>query len=209
MISISGFYKQFHNPIEIVQFVKAKNNVQPRNVGDARAMGVEVELRQSLGYLTDALAPLSVNANVTYTKSSVDIAANELESRRESAREGEEVAETRAMAGQSPYIINAGLSYKGKENGIEAGLYYNVQGKTLQIVGVNDRPDVYSDPFHSLNVTASKTLGKEDRLSIGIKADNILNDDKLEYFDAYKADNKVFSKLSPGRSFSVSFGYKF
>jgi len=209
MISISGFYKQFHNPIEIVQFVKAKNNVQPRNVGDARAMGVEVELRQSLGYLTDALAPLSVNANVTYTKSSVDIAANELESRRESAREGEEVEETRAMAGQSPYIINAGLSYKGKENGIEAGLYYNVQGKTLQIVGVNDRPDVYSDPFHSLNVTASKTLGKEDRLSIGIKADNILNDDKLEYFDAYKADNKVFSKLSPGRSFSVSFGYKF
>ncbi len=209
MISVSGFYKTFDDPIEMVQFVKAKNNIQPRNVGDGRVLGLELEIRQSLGRITDVLRPLSINANFTYNRSRIDIATNELESRKESARKGQEIDDTRQMAGQSPYIVNAGLSYSGSENGLEAGIFYNVQGKTLQIVGVNDRPDVYSDPFHSLNVNVSKTFGKEDQLSLGIQAKNILNDDKIQHFEAYKAKKKIYSKLNPGRSFSFSFGYEF
>ena len=67
------------------------------------------------------------------------------------------------MAGQAPYLINTGISYLGENgfwSGFEAGLYYNVQGTTLQYVGIADRPDIYTLPFHSLNLTASKQLGK-------------------------------------------------
>ena len=62
------------------------------------------------------------------------------------------------MAGMSPYILNGGLSYLGKSGifkGLEAGLYYNVQGESLEVNGVDDRPDVYTVPFHSLNINSS------------------------------------------------------
>ncbi len=39
------------------------------------------------------------------------------------------------MQGQSPYLINFGLNYANDDNGWQTSLYYNVQGKTLQVVG--------------------------------------------------------------------------
>ena len=42
---------------------------------------------------------------------------------------------------------------------LETGLFYNVQGKTLEIVGTGVVPDVYTLPFHSLNFNFSKNFG--------------------------------------------------
>ena len=70
---------------------------------------------------------------------------------------GETIERTRAMAGQAPYIVNAGFSYDQPESGMSAGLFYNVKGRTLEIVGGNLAPDIYTEPFHSLNFTFNKT----------------------------------------------------
>ncbi len=209
MISITGFYKSFDNPIEKVQYLKAKNNIQPRNVGDGSILGIEFELRQSLSGIARSLSNFSFNGNFTLNRSRINIGPNEFKSREKNAREGKTVNDSRQMAGQAPYIVNAGFGYTNESAGIEAAAYYNVQGRTLHIVGVGYRPDVYTEPFHNIKFNISKTLGKSDQLKLGLKASNVLNDDRAKWFQAYEAENQYFSRKFPGRSFSLSFGYEF
>jgi hypothetical protein len=115
------------------------------------------------------------------------------------------------MAGQAPYIINAGASYNGGEkgfwNGFEAGLYYNVQGITLQYVGIADRPDIYMLPFHSLNFTTSKKFGREQKSKLSFKIDNLLNDEKESVFRSFNPTDQFFTRLEPGITFSLKFSY--
>lgn len=208
VISVSGFYKTFNNPIEIVQYVQAPNNFQPRNVGFGQVFGAEFELRKSLSFMTSALDDFTFNANVTVTQSSIEMSDTEFNSRVRNARDGQEIDRFRDMAGQAPYLINSGLSYANAENGWKAGVYYNVQGETLQFVGIADRPDIYSVPFHSLNLSINKAFGTENRFSIGAKVSNLLGDDREEVFKSFGTDDELFTRLSPQRTFSLSFGYK-
>lgn len=204
---MSGFYKRFVNPIEMVQYVQAPNNFQPRNVGEGTVYGLELEARQRLSFLSPLLDNFSVNANVTVANSRVDMSTTEYNSRVRNALENEIISVRRSMAGQAPYIVNAGLSYTGKANGLEAGLYYNVQGETLTYVGIADKPDVYSVPFHSLNFNATKYLGKDERLQVGVGVANLLGAQRKYVFQSFQAADQVFSQLSPGTSFSVKVGY--
>lgn len=206
-IAVSAFYKAFENPIEIVQYVQAANNFQPRNVGNGSVLGVEFELRQSLEKVTPSLSNVTFQTNVTWTTSSIEMSATEYTSRINNARDGESINNTRNMAGQAPYIINTGLSYNNKANALEMGLYYNVQGRTLQYVGIADRPDVYSVPFHGLNLNMNKTFGAEDRMKVSFSVDNILGDNREQVFQSFNATDQNFSRLNPGTSFGFSFSY--
>lgn len=208
VISVSGFYKTFNNPIEIVQYVQAPNNFQPRNVGFGQVFGAEFEVRKSLAFMSTSLSNFTFNANVTVARSSIEMSETEFNSRVRNARDGQEISQTRDMAGQAPYLVNTGLSYGNAENGWKAGVYYNVQGETLKFVGIADRPDIYSVPFHSVNFTASKAFGPENRYNIGIKVSNLLGDEREEVFKSFGTDDQLFTRLSPQRTFSLSFGYK-
>jgi TonB-dependent receptor len=212
-VSASLFYKQFKRPIEMVQFATQTGAYQPRNVGDGQVMGGEIEIRQSLKPMSESLKNFSINFNFTYTQSKIELSNTEYKSRQENARTGQSVGKYRDMAGQAPYIINAGFSYSGGETGfwkeLDAGLFYNVQGQTLQYVGIVDRPDIYTVPFHSLNLNASKNFGIENRFQVGFKIDNILHDKKESVFKSYQAGNQYFSRLNPGTTFQVKLGYSF
>jgi len=116
------------------------------------------------------------------------------------------------MAGQSPYIVNAGISYKAPEDkigGIEAGVYYNVQGRTLLYAGIADRPDIWSKPFHSLNINANLNVGRQKNIQISFKIDNILNSKQEAVFKSYMAEDRYFSKLSAGRLFQLKLAINF
>lgn len=213
MLSLSGFYKKFSDPIEIVQYATQPGAFQPRNVGDGEVYGAEFEIRQSLGLLSESLSGLAFNSNVTVTESRILLSPIEYESRLTNAKDGEEIGEYRKMAGQSPWIINAGLSFEGGDHGFwrnfEAGVYYNVQGTTLQFVGIADRPDIYSLPFHSLNFNMNMKVGAENRANLGLKASNLLGADKEMVFQSYQAQDQYFEFRDPGMSFSLSIGYSF
>lgn len=208
-VSLSGFFKSFDDPIEMVQFAQIKNSFQPRNVGDGRVMGVELEARQNLDFIASGLRNLSITANVTLVESSIDMSITEFKSRQANARQGEQIEDSRDMAGQAPYILNLGLMYDNNQSGLEAGFYYNVQGPTLQYVGIANRPDVYTVPFHGLNFNLNKTLGANDNMRLGLKVNNILDDYKESMFRAYEGEDQFFNRLSPGRTLSLSFGYSF
>nr|WP_321358802.1 TonB-dependent receptor [uncultured Draconibacterium sp.] len=213
IFSTSLFYKSFKRPIELVQYATQTGSYQPRNVGDGQVMGVEFEIRKNLQFISEALKNFSVNFNYTYTKSKIELSASEYRSKELNARTGETIDDYRDMAGQAPYLINAGLSYNGGEegfwSGFGAGIYYNVQGETLEYVGIADLPNVYTSPFHSLNFNSSKSFGKDDHYSIGFKIDNILNESKESVYKSFEAADQIFSRLSPGTTFQFKFGYTF
>jgi len=211
MISLSGFYKMFNNPIEMVQYATLAGAFQPRNVGDGQVIGAEIEFRLNPEPLIDALRNITISSNLTFIKSMIRLSNTEYQSRILNARTGQEVDKYRDMAGQAPFIINFGISYnggvKGFWNGFEAGLYYNVQGQTLQYVGMVDRPDIYSRPFNSLNFNSNKSLGKDKRMQIGLKIENLLNAGKESIFKSYEANDQYFIRLHQGVTFQVRFSY--
>ncbi len=207
MISAGVFYKMLRNPIEIVQFLADAGSFQPRNVGDATILGLEIELRKNLEFISNNLKNFSFNSNLTLTDSRISITETEFLSRDLTKRKGQQIARTRDMAGQAPYIVNFGLSHMTKNKSFESGLFYNVQGPTLQFVGFNNKTDVYSVPFHSLNFNATYKFGEKDRMNFGFKITNILNDKREQIFTGFQATDQYFTRLAPGRNFQLKFSY--
>ena len=207
MLSVGVFYKSMTNPIEIVQYMADNNAYQPRNVGNATILGAEFELRKNLEVVHSALKYFSFNTNVTVTQSEISINDAEFLSRTFGARDGQKITSKRAMAGQAPYIVNGGLGYESRTKLFEAGVYYNVQGPTLQFVGYANRADVFTVPFHSLNLTASGKFGYKNRMNLALKVSNLLNDKREQIFSSYQANSEFFQQLAPGTTVSVKFSY--
>jgi hypothetical protein len=200
------FYKTFDDPIELVRIPQAQttNEFQPRNVGDGQVFGVELEFGKSLGFISDNLSNFSVNGNVTVVRSQIEMTDLEFNARQGFAKDGETISRTRQMAGQAPYIINGGISYNNPDKGFNTGLFYNVKGPTLTVVGGSIFPDVFSEPFHSLNFSFNKSFGK---FSISVTAENLLNDQRQEFFQGFNATDQVFTQFSPDRSFGLGLSY--
>jgi len=200
--SISGFYKHFNNPIELVRIPEQQTSTeyQPRNVGNGDVYGLEFELRKSF------LKNFYFNTNVTLVKSQITMTETEYQARKQYERLNENIDNTRVMAGQSPFVINTGLSYKNDKIGLNVGLFYNVKGQTLSIVGTGLSPDVYNEPFHSLNLSVSQKI---KNTSIDFRVQNILNDRVESFYHSYKAKKQVFNSVNPGVTLTLGVSHKF
>jgi outer membrane receptor protein involved in Fe transport len=210
-VSASIFYKDFDAPIELVRLTSGVTSTeyQARNVGDGSLYGVEFEFNKSLDMLSSTLKYFNINGNITLTKSEIEMTESEFNSRKEFEKDGQTVERTRDMAGQSPFVINGGLSYNNLETGLSAGLFYNMKGETLLIVGAGVFPDMYVKPFHSLNFSLNKKIGKDKNTTIDFKVSNLLNQKAESVFKSFRAQPELYSSLTPGRSFSLGLSYKF
>ncbi len=209
MFAISGFYKDFKDPIENVFFPQATQQLTVANLGNAEVIGGEIEFRQSLGFISEGFENFRVNANVSIIDSKLTMSDVEFNLRSLSARDGETIDRERDLQGQSPYLINVGLDYSNLDKGLQTGLYYNVQGKTLRVVGTGFIPDVYTQPFNSLNFTFNKAFGKDKRSAINLKVANILSDERESLYESFNAQDQFFEFFDPGTSFSLSYSFKF
>lgn len=213
MVSVSSFYKTFDGHIEQVSFVTAPDNIKPRNSGSSTVVGFEVEFRKNL------TNNLSFGANASFVKSAVDMKSvfvdnsktkTEYDLRRETLRDGESLKDTRVMAGQSPFLINTYFNYTDNDGKFNANLAYNVQGETLNIIGSADLPDIYTKPFHSLNLNMYRNLGSDlsSRITVGIS--NILGSERNNFYKSFQAgDESVYSLFAPGRTVNVKYSYTF
>ncbi|WMN12550.1 TonB-dependent receptor [Marivirga salinae] len=211
MFSVSAFYKYFDNPIELVRIPAQQTSTefQARNVGNGRLLGVELEARKKLDFISPALRNFNISGNLTMVESRIDMTDQEFNARKEYEKTGENISDVRQMAGQAPYVINGGLSYNNPVLGLNAGMFYNVKGPTLAIVGTGLYGDVYDESFHNLSFSINKTFGKDDKTSIDFKVSNILNDKRESFYQSFQADKEVFTSLNPGTAFSVGVNYKF
>lgn len=206
-ISVSAFYKTFDNPIEMVQYIQIVNNFQPRNVGDGEVLGFEFELRKNLDFLGTVFNNFTFVGNTTIVDSKILRSNTELKSIQDNARPGETIEEEREMAGQAPYIINAGLTYQKPDNSLSLSVFYNVQGKTLEFVGIADRPNIYTMPFNNLMLNINKSFGAEQQYAFSLKVDNLLDDERESRFESFGAESQIFTLLRPRRTVSLGFTY--
>ena len=108
LISVSGFYKQFNNPIEQVMNPQAQNvELSWRNVQEANVVGMELEYKKKFILEEGEYLTLGFNTSIIHSKTQID--PLELELIR--AFDPEHSA-TRPMYGQSPYIVNLYTQYQ-------------------------------------------------------------------------------------------------
>ncbi len=209
MFAMSGFYKDFKDPIEQAFFLQAPTQLTVDNLGSAKVYGVELEIRQRLGFITEGLDNLKFNANVSFIKSELTMSDDEFDSRALAARDSENIDRERNLQGQAPFLLNFGLDYNNAEIGLQTGLFFNVQGETLEVVGIGLVPDVYTTPFESLNFTLNKSFGEKRSSNIDIKVSNILGSDRESVYKSFKAQDQIFSLRTPGTEFSLGYTYTF
>jgi TonB-dependent receptor len=143
MLAVSGFFKDFENPVETrIRQISSNNRAEFVNAASAVLWGAEWELRAGLGRAHERLTPFSVVGNYTMIYSEV---AGERK---------------RAMQGQSPYLVNAILFFEPSGGKTQMSLLYNKFGRRISKVGVDNFPDVYEEARESLEFSWSQTLAK-------------------------------------------------
>ncbi|MCB0718709.1 MAG: TonB-dependent receptor [Bacteroidetes bacterium] len=201
ILAISGFYKDMQNPIEEVIIGGTNGQLQYQNVDEAKVLGAEVEVRSGLGFIGRVAAPFSLGLNASFVKSEVSIAESELEVRRAI---DPEVSATRQLQGQSPYLVNADLSYDNNRTGTLLGVYFNVFGSRLSAVSLGGTPDVFERPSPQLDLTLSQKL--RSNWTMKVSAKNLLNS-AYRQTHRFGGEDYVYQEFSTGQSFSLGFSY--
>ena len=209
ILAFSGFYKTFKDPIELTFFASAPNQLTARNLGSAKVYGAEFEIRKPLNIISDDVRKWRFSLNASFIKSSLEMFEDEYNNRLNAARDGESISRTRDLQGQSPFLINSNIEFLNEETGFQYGLFYNVQGRTLEVVGTGIVPDVYTVPFHSLNFNLKKFLDDDGKSSISIKAKNILNSKKESVYESFNISDEIWTSRMQGTEISIGYSLKF
>lgn len=153
-INASVFFKQFKNTIELTAVASgSQQSFIYNNADKAFLVGVEVELRKNFDFVSKKLEDLVFVANMAYIYSRVDL-------RNVKNSNSDEVL--RPMQGQSPYIINLGLSYVHSKVGTGVSLLYNQVGQRLYATGEVGNPAWYEHwrPLMDLQISQKFLKGK-------------------------------------------------
>lgn len=201
LVTTSAFYKRFDRPIEVLVLPSSELLKTWVNAGSATNEGLELEARAPLGILADALDSFALNLNLTLVRSDVEAGGT---ARIYTAATGlTEIAVVdvdRPLQGQSPYVINAGLSYGNAALGTAATVLFNRFGRRIDAVGSQVLPDVYEEGRSELDVVVEQRLprGFTAKLSasrlLGASVEFTQGGDTLRSWDA-------------GRSVSLSIGW--
>jgi len=211
IISISGFYKQFYNPIELI--LRTGTSGTPElyfdNVGDVINYGAEFEYRMNLGLLnkkdsSSFLKDFTLYFNGAVIRSVMDLSAIAGQAEYPNAR--------RPLQGQSPYLINAGIFYAGPKD-FNINLSYNLVGQRISIAGSVQEPSVWENGRNVIDFQVSKIIKKKFELKLNVK--DILAQDLIFFQDINKNkkfDNGIDSRwqeITFGQTVSLSLKYNF
>jgi len=159
------FYKDFIKPIETIEINSGSGkDFTFQNALGAKNYGAEIEIRKSLesfGKKDNLLKYFKnfmfiVNASVINSEINIDVS-------KYFASEA-----VRPMQGQSPYIVNLGMYYQDNDRGLMMSLLYNVIGKRIVVVGL-DNPDVYEMPRNVVDFMITKNIGEHVQIKAGIQ----------------------------------------
>lgn len=142
LFSVSAFYKDFTNPIEILSIPNTTNQAIYINTSSATTYGIESEFRLNLATLIGKKSEKSFAGRWTFSgnfawiksKIKVDSLFN---------IDPELLIRDRAMQGQSPYIINGGVTYNDEKSGFSTTLSVNRAGERILIAGTRISPSIY------------------------------------------------------------------
>jgi TonB-dependent receptor len=192
VLSIAAFAKRFTNPIErIYRGTSGTRIITFVNAEGADNIGLELEARKNLDFLTPRLANFSVSTNATIMRSEIRI----------DPTAGSVTSASRAMVGQAPYMFNTGLTWTSNTGATSATLLYNVVGARITEAGEIPLPDVRERERHLVDFAMRLPVG--DRLSMRLDAKNLLDAPyRLEQGPITRERYRV------GRLFSMGFSWR-
>jgi outer membrane receptor protein involved in Fe transport len=199
VLSVSGFFKRIHNPIEL-NFLPNDVRKPVNTKSDADIYGAEFEIRKQLDMI-HPLRYLQVASNLTLVHSRVEL-DSALGINSQTAKNYSYFPDEpnyRPFQGQSPYVINLFLTFDHPEWGTNGNITYNVFGKRLSDLTSQEQPWLWQKPEYSLTLTASQKIGS--RFKFGIKASNILGAD--ERF-VYHYDGKEYIVKETKKAVAIS-----
>ncbi len=204
MIAVSAYYKRFTDPIVYAYIPQATiPEFTWINIDKAEVAGVEFEFRKGLGFIAPVMNNFFVSSNFTLIHSSAPINPGELQASQTVDPSYNQT--TRPFQGQSPYIINAMLTYQSAQAGLESTLSFNMAGRRLYQIAMAATPDVYEESVPMLNYKITKDLGRYFQASF--TARNLLNAEirKTQYFNN---QTYVAEGFKIGTSFQVGVSYR-
>lgn len=203
LASVSAFYKNFQNPIGLAQDFSTQNlRFRYENRPSAFVYGIELEFKKNFSFISASLDKLLLTGNASFVYSETELLPQEIEQIRilDPTRPS-----TIPLFGQSPYVVNGGLSYIDKEKlGLQVSANFNVFGPRLFAVG-GGAPDIYEQPRPSLNLSLSKDIGQY--VSIRLRANNLFNPE-YRFTQEYKGNDYIFRNNTVGRSYSIGVTFK-
>ena len=173
VFSVSGFYKQFKNPIEIFQLPISGNLAYTYfNAPSARNFGVEIEFRKSFAESSSLFLKniqLVGNASIIDSRVRTDdvVLIPDLSGTLQPF--GNTTNRNRPLTSQSPYLINFGAYYANPTSGWQANVLYNVAGPRIFIVGNLDAPTTYEMPRHVVDLNVARTFASRYEIRLGIQ----------------------------------------
>jgi len=207
LFSVSAFYKDFTNPIELQ--AQANNSNQYKNALSGTNYGMEIEYRTLVSSIfgsenSKILDDLTLFTNLAIIRSKVDI-SNIVSS---------VTVEDIPMQGQSPYVFNAGIQYMNKELGWSFSANMNKIGNRIAIHGNQIQGDETPAYWEKSRIILDFQLAKfffKDKLEFRFNVQNALaqdldfyqnNDlsgtDEIKGFKAFV--NKVFTGDSQNKN---------
>ncbi len=190
VVAISAFYKRFQKPIEQIVQPQAEVRITYENAEGAHNYGLELEARQNLGVISEALNRFSINTNAALISSQVVLPEGI----------GIQTSSERPLQGQCPYIVNVSVGYEEPNWGISSAIVYNIFGSRLSEVGNHGVPDVYEQARGQLDASFGRVVADYFKLSFSAK--NLLDPDVY-----YKMGDADYLRYKVGRSFSFGVSY--
>jgi outer membrane receptor protein involved in Fe transport len=161
IVAVTGFYKQFVEPIELQR--QNATNSQFLNAESATSLGVEAEFRVNLGRLARALARFDLDTNLTLVHSRVELPQGAFGV----------IGTERRMFGQAPYVLNVAFYFFDPPTKLRCGLVYNVVGPKIVETGMRAGDTVWQDKeeqaFHSLDFVSSWGFAEHFKLKLKLK----------------------------------------
>lgn len=188
IISISGFYKKFRDPIELMYIGTSGSTAYfYKNLEGATDKGMELDFRKKLDFISLSSAFLShmyISGNLTWLDASVSFYPDDAVD-----QQGDRVhpKRDRPLSGQSPYIINAGLLYAGNTFGVNAS--YNRNGKRIVFASPDRATDEYENPRDLLDLQVSYRFMKEKKAELKLNISDLLNQEQLFYQNRFNEGN--------------------
>jgi hypothetical protein len=158
ILSASVFYKYFKNPIEQVN--KGNDVYSYDNAEHATSLGAEMEIRKRLDFINSGFfSHLTAYANAAYIKGQVKFEGTSFNT---------------PLQGQSPYLINSGLTYSSNNDNFSVNALYNRVGPRLRARAINGAGlNQYEKPRDVIDLQVSKKFWR-NRLETKLTVSDLL-----------------------------------
>lgn len=197
-VLLGVFYKYLKDPIETTfeSDQRQTNNsyYMPQNLGNARNMGLELDVIKYIRHF-------GVKANYTYTHSSITT-KKELYTAKNVITM---VDQTRPLVNQAAHTANLSLLYKDTQHGWNAQLAGSYIGPKLVVVSPFKDADEWERGVFSLDLSGEKKF--RNGLSIFLKANNLLNNDRQRYLKTVNSFNLNLPGQEDGKTITSTYKY--